>query len=106
MPHVPHTAFVQYGFVSIQIASMGVLGEQLRAGEGEAAQRLLSSSLGLAAIAGLLACIAMVCFPENLIVLTGVKDPQVVSVGGGERGALSWANDCSAAPPPLCRAAS
>ena len=73
------SAFVQYVFVSIQIATMGLLGEQLRNNDGTAAQRLLSSSLGLAALCGAMACVAMIAFPEPLVMLTGVRDAEVVS---------------------------
>ena len=58
---------------------MAVLGEQLRNNDRGAAQRLLSSSLGLAALCGVMACVAMIAFPEQLVTWTGVRDAEVVS---------------------------
>ena len=59
---------------------MAVLGEQLRDNDRDAAQRLLSSSLGLAALCGAMACVAMIAFPEQLVTWTGVRDAEVVSL--------------------------
>ena len=69
---------MRYVFIALQIASIGVLGDQLREGSYDTAQRLFSSSLGLACICGLISLAAMTVFPTELVSLTGVKDPQVV----------------------------
>lgn len=66
--------FVQYVFISIQIAVLGCLGKSLQASQVPEAQRLFSSALGLAAAVGALVTIILVIFPTQLIQLTGVKD--------------------------------
>ncbi len=77
-PSLLRSGFVQYIFIAIQIASIGVLGDELREGRDDNAQRLFSSSLGLACICGVVALAAMTVFPTDLVNLTGVQDPQVV----------------------------
>ncbi len=74
-------AFIQYVFISLSISSLAVLGDLLRSSADEArdkAQRVLSSTLGLAASAGVVACFLSLLYPERLVQATGMTDPLVV----------------------------
>jgi Na+-driven multidrug efflux pump len=70
--------FIQYVFISIQIALLGCLGKSIHEGKVETeGQRLFSSALGSATGLGALVTLTLVAFPSQLIQLTGVKDVAV-----------------------------
>jgi hypothetical protein len=74
----PPAAFTHYVFASIQIATMHMLGRLLRSGDDASAQQLLSSALGLALACGALVLCTLTLFSSNLVMATGVRDPEVV----------------------------
>ena len=77
--------FVQYVFISVQIATLGCLGQLLKKetshdhDQATEAQHLLSSALGLAVAVGAAVTLVILVWPSQLILLTGVKDLAVVA---------------------------